>query len=197
MLISGCVEEDEHFCRQERIGLLEEQEMEYIPVKDYEFIEIGGVQYLLDFRKECGFGEVQNVLKMAIRAGGNVGIKEYSIGEGKIIYCPLPLELAADTEAACALYQYAIKVARAQNRIYQVMNPRINESFEIHAIVYKFATVYTIINDGPAADMELLDIRSRRVMHFKFAELGMGKIWVGEDGSIVNEYLLEGSVRVQ
>jgi hypothetical protein len=139
---------------------------------------------------------VQNTLKAAVVVDEKMSVKEYAFGDGKIIYCPLPLELAADDKAACALYRYAVESAQAQNRIYSVINSEGKENFEIYAIVYPECTVYTIINDGPAAELELLDNRSGKVLQFNFADLGMAKIWVGTDGNILNEYVSEWSVRL-
>ena len=103
-----------------------------------------------------------------------------------MIYCPLPLELAEDREAALALYRMALEEAGIAAEVYETEEDK--EEVFIHAIVYKDCTSYTVVNEGPADRILIRDLRSNTA--FRAAALGGRgcKFWVGTDGKLLEAY---------
>jgi len=196
VLISGTVDEDEHFARVRRMagknlshGLSGETEI-VRNVTNFEKIEIGGKRFTLDFRRNCDYGDAENYLRAAVSEDtyreGIFCVKTYSVGKGKMIYCPLPLELAEGREAALALYQLALKEAGIVREVYETEADK--EAVFIHAIVYKDCTSYTVVNDGPKENIWIRDLRSRAEFQVRIPGGRGCKFWVGTDGELLEVY---------
>ncbi len=193
VLISGNVDEDEHFAKARRMGshsLGGDKTLIYRNVRNFERIWIGGKRFTLDFRKSCEYGETENFLKASVLEDayqdGDFRVTIYSVGSGKVIYSPLPLELAENREAALALYRMAIKEAGITARVYEVQEDK--EAVFIHAIVYKDCTSYTVVNEGPEEKIQIRDLRSNTAFHVRIPEGRGCKFWVGTDGELLEVY---------
>lgn len=206
VLISGNVDEDEHFAKARRMGQgiwagygegesNSPQDTESRPamvrnVRNFEKIWIGESCYTLDFRRNCDYGETENFLSASV-SGDTYSedifrVKVYLVGAGKVVYCPLPLELAENREAALALYRMAIKEAGITARVYEVQEDK--EAVFIHAIVYKDCTSYTVVNEGPEEKIQIRDLRSNTAFHVRIPEGRGCKFWVGTDGELLEVY---------
>ena len=187
VLISGNVDEDEHFATVSRRKGCTPMTKK---VKNFEKVRIGDKDFTLDFRKSCEYGDAENFLTASVSedtyGDGVFHVRIYPVGEGKVIYCPLPLELAEDREAALALYRMALKEAGITAEVYEAEADK--EAVFIHAIVYKDCTSYTVVNDGPAEKILIRDLRSNTAFR-AIVPGGRGcKFWIGTDGTLLQAY---------
>ncbi len=184
LLVSGCIDKDEHFRDDVKIG---ELDASYSTRKllSFEKVQIENKEYVLDFRPAVGHADVTNLLNCGAIANKS-GIIEYSIGKGTILHCPYPLELSTNMDAICALYQYAIKRANAQNEIYRIINAQPQIVFTTAS--YKACTVYTIINEGFADTVSFTDIRSSKTFSVDLKENQGCKLWIDADGKVRQVY---------
>ena len=216
LVISGDVEEDSYFAHKDRIALLLKKEnvcAKQDSVKAFENIRIRDKSYLLDFRQSCAYGDVENNLKMlkmcvqteecmadekgmpaedmaSARTAEELmepGVREIAFGDGKIIYSPLPLELADGRDALEALYRFAIEEAGISNEVYQITKGNA-ESVFVHAIAYEKCTAYTFVNDGPAIEFKVKDLASGAEFEVSLDANRSAKVWISANGEFVSAY---------
>ena len=73
------------------------------PVSEEEFFTLEGTEYQLSYRGE----KMQRIEKGVDTSDREAGLAAIPHGAGKIIWCPLPVELSESIEPAAALYRYA------------------------------------------------------------------------------------------
>lgn len=196
LLISGCIDQDPHFAPDEKISTLDSS---YFTGKlmNFEKIDIDGKEYVLDFRPVVGYADVSNLLNCgrfqdcASSSPSSVpahtsGLREYAVGSGRILYCPYPLELSTNTEAVCACYEYAMKLADAHNSIYRIRDSRPNIVFT--AASYEECTVYTLLNEGFADTVTWTDLRSNLTIRAHVEADSGCKLWLSKDGSVLGDF---------
>lgn len=105
LLITGPIESDEYWRPVDRLSEFE-IETSVRPVTREEETIIFGTQYRLSFGGE----KIHRIDKATIgRQSGMV--KTVSHGSGKLVYAPLPFELADNLEPTVALYEFALRQA--------------------------------------------------------------------------------------
>lgn len=217
VLISGNVDEDEHFVGAERVagmvsmsmritdpGMGVDEDRESLTgetpavrkVMNFEKLRIGEKLFTLDFRRGCEYGDAENFLKAAVTGdtyrGGVYEVKVYPVGKGKVIYCPLPLELAENRDAILALYEMALAEAGITPKVYETESCK--EAVLIHAIVYENCTSYTLVNDGPKETLWIKDLRSNTELEIQLSAGRGCKFWVGTDGELLGAYGASGRI---
>ncbi len=205
LLISGCIDYEEHFAPDAKIGALDASHRTR-KMLNFEKLTIGENEYVLDFRPLIGYGDVTNMLNCGEfektdvnsstscamptacvkHAACPTGIVEYAVGNGTILYCPYPLELSTNTEAVCACYRYAMEKASAQNGIYEIADGRPNVVFSASA--YEDCTVYTVINEGYADTITWLDLCSGKKLTATLPANNGSKIWLDASGNILQVF---------
>lgn len=187
VLISGNINEDEHFAGAKRLA---GEDSVARNIMNFEKIRIGGKVFTLDFRRGCEYGDAENFLRATVTGetyqDGAFGVKVYPVGKGKVIYCPLPLELAENRDAALALYEMAFKEAGITPKVYETEPGK--EAVLIHAIVYGGCTSYTVVNDGPQETIRIKDLRSNTELRMQLPAGRGCKFWVGTDGELLGVY---------
>lgn len=192
LLVNGCIDKDEHFCEDAKIGALDASDITYATRKllNFEKLCLDGKEYVLDFRPVVGYADVTNLLDCGQvtvddstrKVAGN-SITEYHVGQGTILYCPYPVELSGNMDAICALYAYAIEKAQASNDIYRIEDAR--PQMLLTAISYQACTVYTIVNEGFADSITFTDLRSGKTLTVALEENQGRKIWLDVNGEIL------------
>jgi hypothetical protein len=107
LLVTGVIDSDEHWWpvpRTAGLGL----EVSARPVVPEEALTIDGTAYQLSYRNE----KLERV--EASVAGGEGGARVHVVarGRGRIVWAPLPVELAEQTDATVALYRLALREAQ-------------------------------------------------------------------------------------
>ena len=189
LLISGNIDEDEHFRTVGRISRLLGSEHRCRPIMTYEKAEICGREFTLDFKEATDYAEVENALTAAV-SGEKIRPEISPLGKGKIIYFPLPTELARSDAAAKALYKFAADEAGVHNCVYSAEN--LGEEFFIHAIKYGGCVEYTLINEGADGTAEFTDLSSGRKISLFLPSSRSAKLWLGS-GGLLEKYLPEDS----
>lgn len=184
LLVSGCIDKEEHFAPDAKIATLD-TDYRTRKLLNFEKLTVDGVEFALDFRPITGHADVTNLLDCGDLPEYGV-IKEYTVGAGKILYCPFPVELSTNTDAMTALYQYAIRKANAQNAIYEIIKGRPQIVFT--AISYEKCTVYTLINEGFADTMTFRDLRSGVTISVTLKDNQGCKLWLDEKGELLQKY---------
>lgn len=198
VLVSGSINENEYFAKKDRLtemGLVSDKDSYSVRnVMNFEKIDIGGELYTADFRRGCNYGDAENYLtsgvSSAVYRDGVYRVRVALVGKGKMIYCPLPLELAEDREAALALYRIALKEAAVRQEVYETDPGK--ENIFVHAIVYQDCTSYTLINEGASEQIQIRDRRSDTLFHVTVPTGRSCRFWVGTDGSLKAEYAVQG-----
>ncbi|MBQ7954577.1 MAG: cellulase family glycosylhydrolase [Lachnospiraceae bacterium] len=184
LLISGCIDKNEYFAEDAKISTLVSG-YETRKLMDFEKLFIDGKEYSLDFRGAASYADASNVLDCGSIEERNE-LTEISLGEGHIIYCPYPIELSANPDAICALYEYAIRKAEAQNEIYKVIEGKPH--ILLTATSYENCTVYTLINEGYGDRVSFRDLRSGKQFTVSLDNIGGYKLWVSGDGTVLEQY---------
>lgn len=180
-LVDGVVDKNEFYQSDEKIaGIDPEYRIEKL--QSFERINIDGTEYTLDFRPIVEYVDAANILD----CGSSVGLKEYQVGSGRIIYCPYPVELSANMDAVAALYDYAIRKAEAQNDIYR--DVKCNPNVLFMAAAYEKCTVYTLINYGRDDRVQWTDSSSGRSFSLNLPKSSGCKLWISTDGEILQVY---------
>ncbi len=103
LLVTGPVDADEHWlprARLDRFGI----ESKITPVAQREHLEIDGTIHGLSYRGDS----IQRVEKAVASSDGIPRTHEVEVGRGRLIWSPLPVELAHGVEPTTALYRHAL-----------------------------------------------------------------------------------------
>jgi hypothetical protein len=107
LLVTGIIDSDEHWWpapRTAKLGL----QVRARPAAPEESLAIEGTVYRLSYR-----GQKPERLEAAVVAGeAGAGVRVVTQGQGRIIWAPLPVELAEQPDATVALYALALREAR-------------------------------------------------------------------------------------
>lgn len=152
LLLTGSPQQDEYWRRSDRLLELGID----APVENMAAVE----RLRLDGRVfDCTFHEAfrlnlpGKVLSRAVPAGASVAEPiEVSVGRGRVVYCPIPVELTDAIEPVVELYRRVLdRVADLPSPLVRVDAPDHSAAHFIHAIEYGNATMVSMVNEGTAA----------------------------------------------
>lgn len=106
MLVTGVIDRDEHWRELSRSTRLRAG-MRIRPVSPYETIRIDDEVYVCGYRGE----DLQRIDTQSPREAEVVELVETRLGEGRLLWCPVPVELSDNPAAVVALYRYAMDKA--------------------------------------------------------------------------------------
>lgn len=104
LLVTGTFDRDDHWIPNERISQFGVRS-ESRPVAQEEELTIGGAAFRLSFRGD----KIQRLEKAVIAGGGMPAVMTFPLGTGRVIWSPLPVELAEQIEPTVALYELALQ----------------------------------------------------------------------------------------
>jgi len=110
---------------------------------------------------QAGFHDdtFQRIEKEIVDEEEGVGVHAVSLGKGKVLWCPLPLETSSDTAPVAALYRYALKQAGVR-AVYLV--DHADPSVLIRPSVFARSVLYTLINEsGQHKQVDLAHLENR------------------------------------
>ncbi len=140
IVISGAFNADDHWLpilRTNEFGV----EAVTTPISQVEFLAIDGKEYQLGFRGD----KLQRIEKAVVSNANKPEVVTFSRGKGKIIWSPLPVELAEDIDPTVALYSYALKEAGCQPVF---SREEKNSSVLIVPTVFEDAVLYTYVSES-------------------------------------------------
>ena len=141
VIISGAIDYDEYWKWSPRLaplGIVCNPLPE--PVSRHEFCEIGASEYSVCFTH----GKQDYIEKAILSETGKNDQVVIPIGNGHVIYCPLPLEIADHTDALCAHYLTGLKMAG----VYPLFKGGEDPSVLVRPVVNDNAIIYTIISES-------------------------------------------------
>jgi cellulase (glycosyl hydrolase family 5) len=140
LLITGVIDTDDHWLPAQRTTALKLTSI-IKPVSEEEFFTLEGTEYHLSFRGEK-MQRIEKAIDTTDREGGLTAIPH---GAGKIIWCPLPVELSDSVEPTAVLYRYAVR----QAGISTVFNIEPKKSgVLVLPSVYDNAMLYTLVSES-------------------------------------------------
>jgi len=152
--ISGAIDSDEHFVPVARTRLFG-QPAQTVPVAQSEAITIDGQEFLMRFDGE----KMQRVEKGVV--GSQLPVKPliHSVGSGRIVWSPLPLELSDSLPALVAFYKLALEKAGVEPIF--TASPATPAVLILPA-VFRDVVLYTFVSEiDRDTQMTISDLESR------------------------------------
>ena len=137
LLISGVIDRDEHWIQVERLGL----RAAIAPVAEEETLRIDGADVRVAFHGES----FQHVEKAVVGGEERAEVRTIPMGAGKVIWCPLPLEVGSESAPVAALYRHALKQAGVAP-VFSV--EAADTSVLIRPSVFEQCVLYTLISEA-------------------------------------------------
>jgi len=138
LLVTGPIDSDEHWLpapRLERFGVT----TGIRPVAQEENLELDGEALRLSYRGE----KFQRVETAVTNGGATARVMTIEVGRGRLIWSPLPVELAQQVEPTAALYRHALAQAGVAPRF---ATPRLDPGVLIYPAVYRDAVLYAVVS---------------------------------------------------
>ncbi len=146
LLVSGTIDRNEHWLPVQRT-IVPGSRAESYPITQEEFISINGTEVRLHYRGD----KIQRLEKAVVAIGQPTAVMTTPKGKGKIVWSPLPIELADNVEPTTALYSYAL----AQAGITPTLNVEpANSGVLVLPCAFENAILFTCVS-GCDKDTEL------------------------------------------
>jgi hypothetical protein len=180
LLVTGPIEWDEYWRPIDRLstyGFSGETK----PVSFAEEVIIFGEEYTLIF----GGNKSARVDKAVVGKQSNF-VKVQPVGSGKLLYAPLPFELADNTEPLVALYRFALRQALVESP-YEVQER--HPGILIRPLFFKEAIAYFIVSEVDSEkEFELTDKLTGRSLKVSLPAQRAVAFVLGKDGRVLAEY---------
>lgn len=141
LLVSGRLDADEHFRPTDRVNRLG---LDYhaapLDMRDH-LLEWPGGRLRLTYA-----GDKTTYLERGVLSGGRM-FEEKSMGKGRILYVPLPLELSDDVAAIGEIYRYAMRQAGVKADVSLVAD---DPAILVTPTVLEDATLYVLTSESSA-----------------------------------------------
>jgi hypothetical protein len=189
VLISGNINTDIYWRKSDRLSQLGIN-TRTTPIHSEEKIRIKNKYYTVSFRKATDYCDPSHAIDKAVYKNEKYNsVKIFSIGKGKLIHCPVPMELADSLEPLCKLYQLAINESGITNKICKIKNLTNKQNLLLYPISYKACTVYTLVNEGNDDFIEFIDLHSNAKIKMYVNAQRACKIWICKSGELLGAYI--------
>jgi hypothetical protein len=182
LLVTGPIDSDEHWLpveRLERFGV----QATVRPVAQEEHLAIGNMVYRLSYR-----GDKFQRLEKSVRAPAEPArVAEFREGTGRVIWSPLPVELAEGIAPTAVLYRDALAAAGVEP-LFDMERP--DPGVLVYPAVYREAVLYGIVSElGSATDVRLTHAETGTELEFDLAPGRAALALLGRnDGRILGRY---------
>jgi hypothetical protein len=140
VLLTGIIDADDRWLPVERSKSLGVEAVSK-PVAEEEFLRIGDSEVRLSYRGE----KIQRIEKAVIQPDQTPTVITVPRGSGKLIWCPLPVELSETDDATVALYRYAMH----QAGVAPVCSVEpVNSGVTVIPAMFETAVLYTLISES-------------------------------------------------
>jgi hypothetical protein len=140
LLVTGVIDRDEHWIPVERsreFGL----GAAIAPLAQEETLRLGSADLRVAFHGES----FQRVEKAVVEGQERAEVRTIPMGAGRVIWCPLPLEVGSETAPIAALYRYALKQAQVEP-VFSVETA--DPAVLIRPSVFERCVLYTMISES-------------------------------------------------
>jgi hypothetical protein len=164
VLITGSVEQDEFWRRCSRMETIGVQ-CRVENLAGIERLRLEGEEHTLTYRMAINYGtpgkgllrampvdpdrQSAGALRGAPTSHAVCGLTEITLGAGRVLYCPLPVELADDIDATVALYRQVIARYAPAEPMAQAPTPgNVTPAQFVYVLEYADMTTVTMVNEG-------------------------------------------------
>ncbi len=137
LLATGVIDRDEHWIPIERLGL----RASVAPVAEEETLRLEGADVRVAFHGES----FQRVEKAVVAGEERAEVRTIPMGAGKVIWCPLPLEVGSESAPVASLYRYGLKQAGVAP-VFSVETA--DPSVLIRPSIFERCALYTLISES-------------------------------------------------
>ena len=137
LLISGVIDRDEHWIPVDRLGI----KSAIAPVAEEETLRIDGADVRVAFHGES----FQRVEKAVVGGEELAEARTIPMGAGRVIWCPLPVEVGSESAPVAALYRHALKQAGVAP-VFSV--EKADPAVLIRPCVFEQCVLYTMISES-------------------------------------------------
>ncbi|NIN73225.1 MAG: cellulase family glycosylhydrolase [Gemmatimonadetes bacterium] len=159
LLVTGPIDSDEHWLpveRLERFGV----EATVRPLAQEEHLGFGDMLYRLSYRGD----KFQRLEKSVQVPGAPARVAEFREGRGRVIWSPLPVELAEQVVPTTVLYRHALAAANVEP-LFSLQRP--DPGVLVYPAVYGDAVLYGIVSElGSATDVRLTHAETGTSLEF-------------------------------
>ena len=145
LLISGVIDRDEHWLPVDRLGL----QSRIAQLAEEETLRIDGADVRVAFHGES----FQRVEKAVVAGQERAEVRTIPMGTGKLIWCPLPLEVGSESAPVAALYRFALKQAQV-TPVFSVETA--DPSVLIRPSIFEQCVLYTLVSESAVAKLVAL-----------------------------------------
>lgn len=189
VLLSGYADIDEYFSNKERFKKLG-IDSKLSNICCVETISIDNKKFSAAFRENVElFNPATAFSKVEFPNEPGNFVRIFNVGKGKLIHCPVPLELGDSFEPIEALYSYAMKVAGVSNKIFSTDDFEAKQNLLVYPIQYTDCTLYTIVNEGGDDSIKITDIISGVEVEVYIKAQRASKLWLNKEGKLIGAYL--------
>jgi hypothetical protein len=181
VLVTGPFEADEYLLAAPRLpewGV----RADVRPVTQAEDLVLGDERWRLSYR-----GDRMARVEKAVVEGEVATLRRFAAGRGQLLWCPLPVELAAEVEPAAALYRAALASAgvRPGFTVRQGDDPAVL----MWRAGYRDAVLYTLVSErAEGTDIELRDGETGAVVRARLPGQRAAMVLVGRTGQELARY---------
>ncbi len=179
LLVSGPFDRDAHFHsagRREEIAL---------PYEDAMLTTRESVLQWPEGQARLTFGGDRTTYLDRAVLPGNATWAEKPVGNGKILFAVLPLELNDNLEAIGSVYRYALKVAGVMPTYTAAVN---DPGILICPTQFPHATLYVLTSESTGREVSFRDQKSNKDFSAHLEPGRAALLLVGEDGAIIASY---------
>ncbi len=140
LLVTGVIDRDEHWLpanRSRELGL----RTTIAPIAEEETLRIDGTELRVPFHNEA----FQRVEKAVVDGEDLSAVRTVPLGSGRVIWCPLPVEVSSETAPVSALYRFALKQARVAP-VFSV--EALDAAVLIRPSLFDNCVLYTLISES-------------------------------------------------
>jgi hypothetical protein len=187
-VVSGCADVDGYWRHTDRLAALG-LKAETVKASTAEEVRIGRTDYSMSFRECVGYLFPGNALNRTAFADQEApAVRTKKLGKGKLLLCPLPVELADSIEPTLALYAMAARRAGVANNVCGVQGTQPH--IFLYPIRYADSTAYTLINESGSADeVRFTDVRSSVKVSVKLKPNRGAKVVLDSRGRLLGAYI--------
>ena len=182
VLITGIPDDDAYWLPTGRLRELD-VEATRRPVMQSESLRIDEKTFQVGYRDQ----KIQRLERAVPTGESPAPVKVVARGKGRILWCPLPIELSDNAEAIAALYRYALSQSGWQ-QVYTI--EKLNPALLIYPTVYDRVVLYTLVNEGDQdVTVRLTHVESRTPLSIPVAAGRTAMLLVDRKTGRVMDYL--------
>ncbi len=151
-----------------------------------EGLMVGGKRYNAQFRTVLNYFSPEVAFHKVVTGDDINEVRVVPYGKGKLILCPIPVELCDDQDVVTAVYRFAMETAGIQTLV-QVEENKAN--FLVYPMEYADCVEYVLVNESGADNVSFTDRISSAKVTVQVAAHRGSKLYLSKSGELLGCYL--------